>query len=188
MMIRLFIALKLPEEIVKEMVLLRNSACEIASEPVSGFRWEPEEKLHLTLKFLGDTEESKLPEIVKILSRISEDFKAVSLEFDRFGFFLPRILWFGLHAENALFDLVKRLNYDLQNLGFEPENRNFKPHITLLRIKHEVNPEFVSAFKNFKLPHRKFQAEEIALIKSELHPRGSIYSELQCFNLLQSEE
>jgi 2'-5' RNA ligase len=181
---RLFIALKLPDEIRDEIASIRDSVCALPG----GMKWEPVEKLHLTLKFLGDTEESKNEEILEILNKISENYKEINCQYDRFGFFLPRILWVGLKVEGQLFEIVKRLNSDLQKLGFEPEGRNFKPHITLLRIKYEPNPEFVSSFKNFTLPPREFKAREISLVKSKLSPQGSVYADLKSFYLIQSEE
>lgn len=181
---RLFIALKLPEEIIEDIVSLRKKAW----SDDKAQKWEVEDKIHLTLKFLGDTDESKNDEIMEILRKIAENYKEITCEYDRFGFFLPRILWFGLRVDEQLFDIVQRLNNDLQKLGFVPENRNFKPHITLLRIKNELSPEFVSAYKNFKLPPRRFQAKEIALVRSKLSPQGSVYSDIKSFNLLQSEE
>ncbi|MCU7495144.1 MAG: RNA 2',3'-cyclic phosphodiesterase [Ignavibacteria bacterium] len=177
---RLFVALKLPDEVIENIVSMRDS---INPEVASDFRWEEKNKLHLTLKFLGDTEEEKNGNVIKILSQVTSSYSRISLEYDRFGFFMPRIFWFGLRAENALFELVKDINNDLEILGFQKENRNFKPHITLLRIKRNLSGEFVSAFRNFQVPGRKFYASEVALMKSKLLSGGSVYSEIERFNL-----
>ncbi|MGE5498313.1 MAG: RNA 2',3'-cyclic phosphodiesterase [Syntrophothermus sp.] len=176
---RLFIALKLPENYVREITEHRQRAWKDDRK----LRWEPDEKLHLTLKFLGDTEDKLLPGIESTLESLVLKYAPFSCEFEHFGFFLPRILWIGLKMDGQIFDLVKRLNSDLQNYGFEPERRNFKPHITLLRIKSEPDPEFVEVYKNYRLPAHKFKADEITLFKSELRPQGSIYTEIKSIYL-----
>lgn len=176
---RLFIALKLPEDIVKEIVRLRDS---VLNDNVRR-RWEPDEKLHLTLKFLGDCDEKMTLEIEKKLEEITSKYHAFEMEFDRFGFFLPRILWLGLRTENALFDLEKEINNGMNLLGFKKENRNFKPHITILRIKDNLDPGFISAFNSFELPKLKFSAGEVSLVKSILRPQGSVYSDIRSFHL-----
>lgn len=177
---RLFAALRLPEVIIEDIVRMRDS---VNPEEPGHLKWEDSSKMHLTLKFLGDTSEENTQEVIKILGKIASRYKKIFLEYDRFGFFMPRIFWFGLRAENALFELVNDINNDLELLGFERENRNFKPHITLLRIKRNPSEEFVNAFRNFSVPARKFYASEIALVRSELLPGGSVYSEIERFNL-----
>ncbi|HEX2865938.1 MAG TPA: RNA 2',3'-cyclic phosphodiesterase [Ignavibacteriales bacterium] len=177
---RLFIALKLPEMVVDDIIKMRDS---LNPDPAGMHKWEDRNKLHLTLKFLGDTEEEKTEKVIKIVRKTVSKYEKIFLGYDRFGFFLPRIFWFGLRAENALFELVKDINNDLELLGFEKENRNFKPHITLLRIKRNLSEEFVSRFRNFRVPETKFYAPEIALMRSKLLAGGSVYSEIEKFNL-----
>lgn len=177
---RLFIALKLPEMVVEDIVKMRDS---LSPDPAGTHKWEDKNKLHLTLKFLGDTDDEKTGKVIEIMGKITSKYEKIFLRYDRFGFFMPRIFWFGLRAENALFELVKDINNDLELLGFEKENRNFKPHITLLRIKGNLSEKFVSAFTNFRLPETKFFASEIALMRSKLLPGGSVYSEIKKFNL-----
>lgn len=176
---RLFVAQLLPEEVISELISIRNA---IYKGPLPG-RWEGTDKLHLTLKFLGDTEETKTDAVIKALEKNISKTGPISCEFERFGFFLPRILWLGLRVGEELFNLVKGINNDMELLGFEKEIRNFKPHITLLRIKSNPSSDFVSAFKDYKLPARKFQSNEIALMRSKLLPGGSVYSEIKRFYL-----
>jgi 2'-5' RNA ligase len=176
---RLFIALKLPEEIKRQIISIRDEI----SAGDKHRNWELPEKLHLTMKFLGDVDNSKNEQIESVIEKLASDFSHVQSEFDRFGFFMPRILWLGLRVEQHLFDMIERLNFDLEKIGFEKEIRNFKPHITILRIKENLNPDFVSKFKNYKMPSDKFNLSEIALMESRLQRSGSAYSELKNFNL-----
>ncbi len=176
---RLFIALKFPEEITEEIVRLRKEAF----QDYISLKWEPQEKLHLTLKFLDDVEISKIEKITETIKNTVQNYEKIKAEFDRFGFFLPRILWLGLRVDEHLFSLVKDLNISLKKLNFEQESRNFKPHITILRIKEKLNPEFVESFKNFKIPSLNFQMKDVVLMKSELQKGGSIYNEISSFYL-----
>jgi len=181
-MIRLFAALNFPEEIKVQIVRLRNEAI---PNPFD-YKWEPVEKLHLTLKFIGEVEETLVEEITKEISFIS-DFSEFHCSLTEFGFFYsgeePRILWLGLKIDKGIFDLVRKLNENLSKLGIEEERKKFKPHLTLMRVKKKLDKSFINSFENCKLPDTEFKANSVSLFKSELHPKGSIYKELKKFNL-----
>jgi len=177
---RLFIALKLPVPVVNKLTDVRKS---IYDNDDFG-RWEDKDKLHLTLKFLGDTEEKKTILIKNKLKAIVSKYSKIDCELGQFGFFLPKILWIKLNVNPSLFTLISEIEESFIELGFEKEKRSFKPHITLLRIRKNVSDEFVSAFKNYIVPEMKFNCNEIALVKSELLPRGSVYTDIKVFNLI----
>ncbi|RJP61856.1 MAG: RNA 2',3'-cyclic phosphodiesterase [Ignavibacteriales bacterium] len=176
---RLFIALKMPVNVVEQIDDLRKSIYDYDDLG----RWEPKDKLHLTLKFLGDTEERNTATIINKLEAIVSEYSRFECSLGEFGFFLPKTLWIKLIVKPALFTLVKEIEESLIELGFEKEKRSFKPHITLLRIKKNVTDEIVSGFKNFKVPETNFYCDEIALVKSELLPRGSKYTDIKVFKL-----
>lgn len=136
------------------------------------------DKLHLTIKFLGSVEESKTADIASAFLQTAAGVKKIKVQYERFGFFLPRILWISLRAEKHLFELVDSVEEKFSELGFEKENRKFRPHITLLRIKDNPDKAFIKAFNDFKLPDREFVISEAALIKSTLKPSGSVYTDI----------
>lgn len=188
-MIRLFIALNIPPEIKEEIIRLRNSIVNNSSD----YKWELPEKLHLTLKFIGEVDESLGEKIESEISFISE-YRAFYCTFNKFGFFYsgkePRILWLGLNINKEIFDLVKRLNDKLVNFGIPEEKRKFKPHLTLMRVKKKLDKNFINSFvrwtpygENSKLPDTKFCADSVSLIKSELSPDGSTYAEIKNYKL-----
>jgi 2'-5' RNA ligase len=179
-MSRLFIALKLPTEIIDDVIYIRKK---IFQDEIKR-KWEEKDKQHLTLKFLGDVEETKIELIIKKLEGVLKGREKISLEFDKFGFFLPRILWLSLKADKNLNEIVSQIENEMQDLGFEKEKRSFKPHITLLRIKENLSESFISSFRNYSLPHRKFYCDNISLMKSKLLPGGSIYSDVKNIQLL----
>ncbi|MCX6149974.1 MAG: RNA 2',3'-cyclic phosphodiesterase [Ignavibacteriales bacterium] len=177
---RLFIALKLPRDIIDEIDSIRNS---IYQDDIDR-KWESKEKFHLTLKFLGDVEESDSVPFIKKIKPILEGYNKITCEFDKFGFFLSRILWISLKVDDKLLEIVDKVENEFEHLGFEKEKRMFKPHITLLRIKENPDDEFISSFKNFILPQKSFYCNEISLMKSKLLPGGSVYSDVKLFKLL----
>ena len=176
---RLFIALKLPVDVIEEIDSLRKNIYKDNSVR----RWEVKEKLHLTLKFLGEVEKSKTNPIISRVEDIVKDVNQILCEYDKFGFFLPRILWLSLNVDRILFDVVRKIENEMETLGFAKEKRAFKPHITLLRIKENLSDDFISSFKNYKLPERNFRCSEISVMNSLLLPGGSVYNDLKIFKL-----
>lgn len=172
---RLFIALKLPLEIREEV----SEIIREVHKPSANKRWEPKEKLHLTVKFLGNVEEEKLQKVINSFNEAVSGYSKIHASYEKFGFFLPRILWLSLQAGNHLEQMVENIEDRFYKIGFEKENRQFKAHITLLRIKDNPDPEFINAFRNYKLPEREFDITEAALIKSTLKPTGSVYTDIK---------
>jgi 2'-5' RNA ligase len=179
---RLFIALKIPDEAI-EMIVNERDKLYGKTE----FRWEDNSKLHLTLKFLGDVDEKNTAAILNVLGRIAEENRAVDLWPDRYTFLFkfnePKILWIGFNTGAGLSDIVENLENQLEPLGFQKENRSFKPHITLSRIKRSVRQETIDLFNNYRFKEYVIRCNEIALVKSELRREGSVYKDVKKFNL-----
>ena len=103
------------------------------------YRWEPKEKLHLTLKFIGDVSDEMIDKISNELLFVN-NYQSIKCSFSKFGFFYrdnkPKILWAGLDVDDSLFDMITEVNTRLEKLSIPIEKRKFNPHITLLRIKN----------------------------------------------------
>jgi 2'-5' RNA ligase len=181
-MIRLFVALKIPEHIRKEIIRLRNSAY----PGYHNLKWEPEDKIHLTLKFIGEIDEKFTGSLINDLDFINK-YSRIECSLTRFGFFFrnkePQILWMGLSVSDAVTEIAGELNARLEKYGVKREKREFKAHLTVMRIKKRVDNSFIKSFENFNIPAVQFIADEIALFRSELSPAGSRYTELKKFNL-----
>lgn len=181
-MIRLFVALKIPEMVRKEIIRLRNHAY----PGYHNYKWEPEDKIHLTLKFIGEIDEKFVELLFNDLEFINE-YSKLMCGLTRFGFFFrnkePQILWMGLSVSGVVPEIADELNSRLEKYGVKPEKREFKAHLTLMRIKKRVDDTFIKSFENFKVPAVQFIADEIVLFRSELSPAGSRYTELKKFNL-----
>ncbi len=138
--------------------------------------------LHITLKFLGDTEESLVPKLEEIMRSATEGIAPFIIRLRGAGTFPPkgsaRVVWVGLEGAEPLGSIASRLEASLQPLGFEPEGRPFKPHLTLARVK---DPRASSAVIRLA---EKYAASEfgsvdvnrIMLKKSVLGPRGPAYT------------
>ena len=179
---RLFISLDFPEEVLDKIISIRDEIY-----PDALLKWESKNKLHLTLKFLGDVEYEKTDSIIKIIEETIKINKNFNLKFKNFGLYFrnnrPRILWLGFSGNQSLFKIVDNLENKLKNIGFPKEKRRFHPHLTLLRLKGRENLDKIYAFRKYRLPNIEFNPKSISLMKSELKPSGSVYTTIKSFEL-----
>ena len=184
---RLFVTLDIPDVTIDEIIRLRD---ELYGD--NHARWESREKLHITLKFLGDSEEELIPKITSMLKEISSGYSSINLSFNHFGMFyrerVPKIFWIGSDQSKELLELQSLINDNCEKLGYEKEKRSFNSHLTLLRIKGNENLSKLEEMKEFKFPSINFLAKTISLIKSELKPTGSVYTIIKSFELSKMEE
>jgi RNA 2',3'-cyclic 3'-phosphodiesterase len=180
-MTRLFVALKIPLYIRKEIV-------NFTKEVLPGYdkyKWELLEKVHLTLKFVGDVKEELVNEVKEKISFMNE-YKKFECGLDKYDFFYrngkPSIFFVKLQIEDRINELVIRLNDELDSLGIPREKKEFHAHLTLLRIKGYEDIEPLKRMTGIELKN-KFVADEIALYQSRLLPHGSAYKELLNYKL-----
>ncbi len=178
---RLFIALNIPEETKEKLLELRDSI------PLKAeYRWEPKEKLHITISFLGNVDEQKIPLIENVLDEVAMFNKFICLvtNFASFGVpGTPRVFYAKLVSDQILFRIEKYFSECLENLDILTDEKQFKPHITLLKGKETVDEEFVKTFSSFRFRTFFFQAAEVALFESVLGPLGSTYKQLKTIYL-----
>ncbi len=169
-MIRLFAAIQIPETIKRQLLELSRS--------MNGARWQSFKQLHITTNFIGDVDNSLLPVINEALDAISiEAFELVISGVDYFGSkHHPRVLYAKVKTTSGLILLHKMIDNVLGGVGIEMENRRFKPHITLARLKqtsfHSVG-QFLESEGLFKTDD--FFVDEFHLFSSKLSHEGSQY-------------
>lgn len=180
-MIRAFIALELPEETVTQIISLRDKVF----KNISNINWEKREKLHITLKFLGDSEKNVLDSLSNQLKNLAENYNKIYLSFDKFGIFksnnIPRILWIGAKENEQLTSLVQSIEDICSQYSYPKEQRVFKTHITLLRIKNNNNIDNIIESAKQKFSEIETIADKLTLFQSQLLKSGSIYIPLQSF-------
>ncbi len=149
---------------------------------------EPE-NIHITLKFLGDTPEKMVNDILEIIRESCSGIKPFKLEFQDVGAFpntnYIKILWVGMKDHEPLEGLAKDLNSKLIKLGFPAEKRGFKPHITLGRVKSRKNKQALKelVIKNKDRNFGVLNVGSVCLKKSVLSPSGPTYSTLDKIEL-----
>jgi len=141
---RLFVAIELPRALKREFIDLARSFRPREHERV---RWIEQDAMHLTLKFLGDTPTGKVSDIKTTLERAASSTGKFSIKIGRTGCFPsfrdPRICWIGLIGElRRLEQLQGRVEGGLVALGFDPEERKFKPHVTIGRTRPGIRGRF----------------------------------------------
>lgn len=175
---RAFVALNLPEA--------TRRALWTATEPLRArdwpVTWVKAEALHVTLKFLGETDEQRAPELEQALHRAARGTKALALVIEGFGAFpdaaRPRVLWVGVGAEPALELLQHGLEREYEALGFPVEARAFRPHLTLGRARRDARPQdfrgLGAAFDGVQFSDTVV-VDSVDLMRSTLGPTGPIY-------------
>lgn len=135
---RLFIAIDISED-AREAAAnhIRHLSEKFSHIPV---KWISPDKFHITVKFLGMTDEQMLDSIIRLIDRNASATFPFDVELAEAGAFpnasRPRVLWIGINQPTGdMADLARRVDLHTAELGFEPENREFKPHLTLARIR-----------------------------------------------------
>ena len=183
--LRLFIAVETPLEIRVQIgavqAQLKQSGADV--------RWEPEDKFHATLKFLGRTEDSQLPDVISSIEKIGHSAAPLSLQYRGLGCFpsmnTPRVVWVGIEELNgALTPLYESIESAMAALGFERESRPFHPHITLGRVKSKRgHHSLLTTLETITFDSKPVTVREVAVVKSELKPTGSVYTILKSIAL-----
>jgi RNA 2',3'-cyclic 3'-phosphodiesterase len=176
--VRLFLAINLPEE-------LRRATYEAAAPlraAAPEARWVREEKLHLTLKFLGDVPEERVGELDAAFGAVAAAHRVVTLEVARFGAFpnwrRPRVVWAGVVPDPRLELLEHDVELAGERLGFPVEGRPFRPHVTIGRLRGPLPDEgrqaLAAAARGARL-RGSFVAGSLDLMHSDLSTRGAAY-------------
>ncbi len=185
---RLFIAIEIPDAIKTELSKLQTELRRAGAD----VSWTKPENIHLTLRFLGEVGEWQLDDLKRLCAEIAAEFQPFSLRLKDTGYFpnfrQPRVLWVGLAGETGIAaELQERLEEGLITIGFDQQDKPFKAHLTIGRVKSGKNvKQLVAASDMYPLPELSFEVGEIVLMKSDLHPAGARYTALIRCPLLRS--
>ncbi len=186
MEIRCFVALNLPPELKGRLAELEARLKEARAD----VSWVKPENIHLTLKFLGGVEETRIPLIKRAIQEGLHGEGPLVLSLAGLGVFpnprSPRVIWVGVEGDTERTEkLQKRLEQALEEVGFPREARSFSPHMTLGRMRSRQGTaglmELVGRLGEYRAG--SIQAESIELMRSQLHPAGAIYTILESFPL-----
>jgi 2'-5' RNA ligase len=175
--IRTFIAVALPDD-VKESLGQVNAAL-ARPLPPRAVRWVKPSRMHITLRFLGDTAVSRLPTIAAQLDTLTARYQPFNLIVSGLGCFpnrqRPRVIWAGLQGDVApAQSLALAINDMLSPLGWEPEKRPFRPHLTLGRVNDSRKLQEFNW--GMEIEEMMVRVTAVHLIQSDLRPSGPVYT------------
>ena len=177
---RLFIAVKAEPE----GDLLRTFSSLKALLGRETIKWVDPSNLHLTLAFLGDTEEKRIGSLQNMLEEKCSGFGVFDFTLAGTGVFKsfrdPRVIWVGIRSAERLTMLYNTINEGLKQTGFELEDRSFRPHLTLGRVKSCSDTENLKSVLE-KYRDQQFQivhVNQVILFESILTQTGPIYKVL----------
>lgn len=190
-MIRAFVAIDLPDDLVKDV---QNLIASLQDLPDSHLvRWVKPQALHLTLAFLGNIDRDRIPEFAASLQKAAGSCVRFECRLTDLGAFpnwrKARILHLGVDDPSSG---LKRIQLQVQSalspLGFQPDRRDFSPHLTLGRVRDRVSrkslDELINQVQNSRIPAFKpWMVQEIHFVQSDLLPSGPEYSRLGSFKL-----
>ncbi len=175
---RLFIAVHVPQKI-QNTLLRQMGQLGLTSENI---RPVPLSDIHLTLKFIGETDDTHIPPLLEILKVVAERNQSCEITIEG-GVLLPprKPRTFGVRMQHSgqLQDLYEDIDDELSANGLSDRDvRKFYPHITLARTKGLMTPHEISQILSWPCKGMSFIAEDIRLIESTLRPQGPLYTVL----------
>ena len=181
---RTFVAIELADS-------MRNSLARVQAElgpHLPGVSWVRADSLHLTLKFLGEVRKADLPRACELIRESAASAPVFEARLSGLGVFpdlrRPRVVWVGVRDDPpALAELHARLDEGLAEIGAPRENRAFRPHLTLGRVRRPGSAaglgEPIERFSKSDLG--EMTVDEIVFMQSELTPSGAVYTPLARF-------
>lgn len=167
---RLFVGIELPSVIADHLALVGGG--------IPGARWEDRDKLHVTVRFIGEVDGGTKRRIEEALDTVRcSPFELAAADV---GFFppggKPRILWAGVEPTEPLHELHDRIERALAHAGLPPEGRKYTPHITLARLRDPPRHKVIEFLQHHALLRTgTFDVESFQLYSSVLSPGGSKY-------------
>jgi RNA 2',3'-cyclic 3'-phosphodiesterase len=166
---RLFTGLELPPDIAQALSTLRGG--------LPGARWIDPENYHLTLRFIGDVDDTTAREVASMLGRVRrQSFELRVEDLKSFGGRKPRAIVATLGPEPALMELQAEHERLMQRIGLEPEGRKYIPHVTLARLR-ESSSRQVADYLSLRAPVRSppFKMSRFVLFSSRTSIGGGPY-------------
>ncbi|HLL15508.1 MAG TPA: RNA 2',3'-cyclic phosphodiesterase [Pyrinomonadaceae bacterium] len=182
--VRIFCAVELPED-ARARVAAHVESLRRAAQGSLKITWERAEKLHLTLKFLGEIEAERVEALTRAANRAADVTGNFEVSLREAGAFPPRgnprVLWLGLHDEaGRLAELQKRLEAECERENFPREERAFRPHITIARIRtpNAAARQLAALHRETDFAPATFGVGEFVIMQSQLGAGGSRYTPL----------
>ena len=166
---RLFVAIRPPPEVRAQLLALQGG--------VEGARWQDDDQLHLTLRFIGDVDARKADDVLATLAHVHGSPFTIAINgvgaFDRKG--RVDALWAGVTPHAPLEALHQKIDHTLVRMGLPPEGRAYLPHITLARFSRSGGLPDAFLAANAAISSASFAVRHFALFESTLGSDGARY-------------
>lgn len=173
---RVFIAILLSDEVTTALAEYEERVTGALRTP-SLLQFVPRTNVHMTIRFLGDVDETQLAVLYQLFEEVDATYDAFTLTLTQAGFF-PRIFWMGAEKTDALYTLASAFELRLAHLGFGKADHPFKPHITLARAKFTIPHGVRRAIEEVAFHPVSSKVGEVVLMKSTLTGEGAVYTPL----------
>ncbi len=174
---RLFVAVR-PPRMIRDLLLN-------AMGGISGARWQSEDQIHLTLRFIGEVDRHRAGDVHAALGAIHQPPFEIAISglglFDRRG--QPETVWAGVSPHEPLRRLHKKVDQAMTRVGIAPDQRAYVPHIALARLKRWSGTIRDLIEQSGGLTSPPFRIDCFALYESELTPEGAVYSVIERYPL-----
>ena len=174
---RTFLAIKIvPGDKMRE--IYHHFRDELSGEKI---KWVDLDSMHITLCFLGDTREDVIESLKPEITETANGFPALKLHFRGCGIFKnirdPRVIWIGMKPDRVLSELKTSLDNLVVRAGFTLEKRDFRPHLTIARIKWIRNTDLLGNLvdKYHDEPVQESVINEVIFYESILKPERPVY-------------
>jgi len=183
---RLFVSVDLPDELAEDVAAVQERF-----EDASGLKFTDPEQAHVTLKFLGDVEEDRVGTVADAVGEAvaDADVEPFTACYEGLGVFPSMeyisVLWLGVaEGGDELTRLHEAIEAQTTEMGFEPEDHEFTPHVTLARMEHAGGKELVQrGVREWDASAGETIVEDVRLTESELTSDGPVYSTVDRFPL-----
>jgi len=182
-LVRCFVAIELPEPVKTELAGIQ---AKFKVARMDFLRWVEPSGIHLTLKFLGEVSQERLPELVKAVEESVRGIQPFMLQLDQVGVFpnprQPRVLWVGVGGETQVLKTLQgNVDVAFGMLDFPEEGREFKAHLTLARVRDDATSGQRQALGDMVMHTRlesasQFAVKGVNLMRSQLSPKGAVYT------------
>lgn len=184
--IRTFVAVLIADEIKNRILKAQEQVRKLAPD----VKWVAPENFHVTLKFLGNIEEEKLPEVYEAVESVSRRYSPFNLSISGIGAFpkpeRARVVWVGIQdGSEHLKNIANAIDLELAKIGFEKEKREFKSHITIGRVKTNA-PTRELARGIYEVDAQGLGSQQVdcvVVMQSDLQLEGPVYSPLKVIKL-----
>jgi len=184
---RVFCAVELPDVV---RARLEDHVRRLRKEfPDAAASWSRVENIHLTLKFFGNVEVKRIARISEAAQRVARQFSTFQIGVGETGVFprpsRPQVLWIGVNDPSGqLSALQEKFENECAAEGFEKENRAYRPHLTIARLrKPEGARQLANAHLQMKFEPVDVELKELVVFRSELSPKGSKYTVISAADL-----